>query len=165
MNEIFSNQLLQLCLICEIAVKTLYLMANNGREQLMGTGDGYCVPYLKLAFQTKQTDSPVPWLGRMTKWPNDRTEWPNDRIGLFGVVPSLMLKGQFLNIIKIMGDIDWDLTIYRFLDMLNPNLTCKFLSAHSFLLFQKSHSHLGNSSPNCPGYHIYWLKVCWAFWF
>ena len=44
MNEIFSNQLLQLCLICEIAVKTLYLMANNGREQLMGTGDGYCVP-------------------------------------------------------------------------------------------------------------------------
>ena len=99
----------------------------------------------------------VPRLGRMTKWPNGRTEWPNDRIGLFGIVPSLMLKGQLLNIIKFMGDIDWDLTFYRFLDMLNPNLACKFLSAHSFFLFQKSHCHLGNSSPNCPWYHRYWL--------
>ena len=36
-NEIYSNQLLQLCLIGEIAVKTLYFLANNSREQLMGT--------------------------------------------------------------------------------------------------------------------------------
>ena len=45
-----------------------------------------------------------------------------------------------------MGDIDWDLTFYKFLDLLNPNLACKFLSAHSFLLFEKSHSYLVNSS-------------------
>ena len=93
----------------------------------------------------------------MTEWPNNRFEWPNDRKGPFRIVPSLMLKGQLLNIIKFMGDIDWDLTCYRFLDTLNPNLACKFLSAHSFLLFQKSHCHLGNSSPNCPWYHRYWL--------
>ena len=38
-NEIYSNQLLQLCLIGEIAVKTLYFLANNSRERLMGTGE------------------------------------------------------------------------------------------------------------------------------
>ena len=70
----------------------------------------------------------------MTKWLNNRTEWPNDQLGLLGIVPSLMLKGHFLNIIKNMGDFDWDLIPHRFLDMLSPNLACKSLSAHSFTL-------------------------------
>ena len=53
MNEIFSNQLLQLCLIDESAVKTLYLLANDSRERLMGTGGS--IVTIKPAFYTKLT--------------------------------------------------------------------------------------------------------------
>ena len=42
-NEIFYNQLFQLCLISEIAAKQLYFPANDSREQLMGTGESFVI--------------------------------------------------------------------------------------------------------------------------
>ena len=54
-NEIFYNQLFQLCLIGEIAAKSLYFLANDGREELMGTGERIVI-VLK-AYISNQADS------------------------------------------------------------------------------------------------------------
>ena len=60
-NEIFYNQLFQLCLIGEIAAKPLYFLANHGREQLMVTGKSIVI-VLK-TYISNQADSKIKCLG------------------------------------------------------------------------------------------------------
>ena len=62
LNEIFYNQLFQLCLRGEIAAKPLYVVANDGMEQLMGTGGKYCYCPKNFHFESSRLlKDPMSW--------------------------------------------------------------------------------------------------------
>ena len=57
----------------------------------------------------------------------DLTKWFKCRIGVFGIVPTFTLKGQFYNIINNLTDIDLGLTWYRLFGVPSLNLSYKSL--------------------------------------